>query len=179
MNIKTIRRDDWTRVLEKDVIIRDFSWKGMNGKISLLMIRKVSSPLSIEYGTDSVKIVDAGYSWVQIALEGQYFWITSMFDENDRLVEIYIDMTDGNRADAADPWFEDLFLDYVVHVRGDQVIELDRDELGEAYRSGKVTKEQYDRTLREGEKLLRYLQNDRQELMTLLSREQKQLKSLL
>lgn len=179
MNIKTIRRDDWTRVLEKDVIIRDFSWKGMNGKISLLMIRRVSSPLSIEYGTDSVKIVDAGYSWVQIALEGQYFWITSMFDENDRLVEIYIDMTGGNRTDAADPWFEDLFLDYVVHVRGDQVIELDRDELGEAYRSGKLTKEQYDRTLREGEKVLRYLQNDRQELMTLLSREQKHLKSLL
>ena len=38
MNIRTIRRDDWYRVLEKDVLIRDFQWKEMTGKISLLRV---------------------------------------------------------------------------------------------------------------------------------------------
>ena len=41
MNKRTMRRDDWTRILEKEVIIRDFQWKGRSGKISLLKILKV------------------------------------------------------------------------------------------------------------------------------------------
>lgn len=179
MHRKTIRRDDWTRILEKDVIIRDFEWKGIPGKISLLNIKKVSSPLSIDYETGSVKIVDEGYSWVQIALEKQYFWITSMFDEQNRLVEIYVDMTDGNVTDADDPYFSDLYLDYVVHIREDAVIELDRGELDAAYQRGSITPEQYERTLREGRKMFQYLRESRQELEGLLIREQKLLKEAI
>ena len=179
MNVKTIRRDDWTMILDKDMLIRDFSWKGMSGKIALLRINKVSHPMGIDYGSERVKIVEAGYSWIQIALEGQYYWITSMFDEKDRLVEIYIDMTDGNVTDTEDPYFTDLLLDYVVHVQGNAVMELDREELDEAYRKGIVTQEQYERTLAEGEKMLRYLHEDRQELMDLLTREQARLKQQL
>ena len=177
MNKRTIRRDDWYRVLEKEVIIRDFRWKEMSGKISLLQINKVSSPLAIDYGTEQVKIVDVGYSWVQIAPEGQFFWITSMFDENDRLVEIYIDMTDGNVTEADDPWFSDMYLDYVVHLQADSVMELDRDELDEAYRSRLITQQQYERTLQEGSKIYQYLTDNRQELIQLLVREQRKLKN--
>ena len=173
MNKRTIRRDDWYRVLEKEVIIRDFRWKGMTGKISLLQINKVSSPLSIDYGNEQVKIVDVGYSWVQIAPEGEFYWITSMFDENDRLVEIYIDMTDGNVTDSDDPWFSDMYLDYVIHIKTDSVMELDRDELEEAYRSGSVSQQQYERTLLEGDKVYQYLINYRQELKEFLIQEQK------
>lgn len=177
MNKRTIRRDDWYRVLEKEVIIQDFRWKEMSGKISLLQINKVSSPLTIDYGSEQVKIVDVGYSWVQIAPEGQFFWITSMFDENDRLVEIYIDMTDGNVTDADDPWFSDMYLDYVVHLQADSVMELDRDELDEAYRSRVITQQQYERTLQEGIKIYQYLNDNRQELIQLLVREQRKLKN--
>ena len=179
MNIKTIRRDDWHRVLKKEVIIQDFSWKGIPGKISLLMINKVSSPLSIDYGSEKVRIVDVGYSWIQIALEGQFYWITSMFDEQNRLVEIYIDITDGNVTGVDDPYFADLYLDYVVRIQANTVMELDRDELSEAYKNGAVTRLQYERTLAEGEKLLRYLNEDRQELIDLLIREQARLRRLI
>ena len=174
MNIKTIRRDDWHRILEKEVVIRDFRWKDMTGKISLMLIKKVSAPITIDYGTEKVTIADAGYSWVQAAPEGQYFWITSMFDENDRLTEIYIDMTDGNVTDTDDPYFADLYLDYAVH--GDAVEELDRDELAEAYGKGLITRAQYERTLAEGGKILTYLKENRQELKDFLIREQRRLK---
>ena len=177
MDIRTIRRNDWHRVLEKEVLIRDFQWKDMTGKISLLMINKVSSPLSIDYASEKVKIVDAGYSWVQVAPEGRYFWITSMFDENDRLTEIYIDMTDGNVMDPDDPYFTDIYLDYVVH--GSAVEELDRDELDEAYRNGVITQLQYERTLTEGAKILQYLNENQQELKDFLIREQRKMKKAM
>ncbi len=169
-----MRRDDWTRILEKDVIIRDFQWKGLPGKISLIKIKKVSSPRYVDYGAEKVKIVDEGYSWVQFALEGAYYWVTSMFDPQDRLVQIYVDITGGNITDADDPFFEDMYLDYVVHE--DDVLELDRDELADAFENGRITKEQYDRTAREGDAMLKYLKENHSELAALLVREQRKLK---
>ncbi len=174
MDRRTMRRDDWTRILEKDVIIRDFRWNGLPGKISLIKIKKVSGPRFVDYGTEKVKIVDEGYSWVQFALEGAYYWVTSMFDPQDRLVQIYIDITGGNITDTDDPWFEDMYLDYVVH--GDAVLEMDRDELTEAYKNGRITKEQYERTAREGDAMLVYLKENHGELADLLVREQRNLK---
>ncbi len=174
MNRKTMYREDWTRILEKEVIIRDFQWKGVSGKISLLKIKKIRSPLSVDYLTEKVKIVDTGYSWVQFALEGQYYWVTSMFDEQDRLVQIYIDMTDGNVTDIDDPYFDDLYLDFVVH--GDAVLEMDRDELTNAFEKGLITKEQYERTIREGNHMLRYLRENHNELAAVLISEQRKLK---
>ena len=50
-----------------------------------------------------------------------------MFDGDGRPVEIYVDLTDGNHTEDEDPWFDDLYLDYVF--TGDRVLELDRDEL--------------------------------------------------
>jgi predicted RNA-binding protein associated with RNAse of E/G family len=157
MNIKTMRRDEWSRILKKKVIIREFAYGNVKGKVSLLKIHKVSEPLWVGYGTQKVKIADENHSWVQLALENGYFWITAMFDEKDQPFEIYIDMTDGNHTQVDNPYFEDMYLDYAIS--GDMVLELDRDELDEAFRERNITKERYERTLSEGEKLFVYLKN--------------------
>ena len=52
MDRRTMRRDDWTRILEKEVIIRDFQWKNLPGKISLIKIKKVSGPRYVDYGAE-------------------------------------------------------------------------------------------------------------------------------
>lgn len=173
--VRTIRRDDWKMILEKEVIIRDFSLSGIPGKICLMKILRVSAPFTVRTAGEKVTIVDAGYSWVQIAPEGQYFWITSMFDEADRLIQIYIDITNGNVTGADDPYFTDMYLDYIVH--GDNIIELDREELTAAYDSGRITREQFERTCAEGDRVLRRLRTGHRDLADLLIREQKRLKT--
>lgn len=162
MNVKTMRRDEWSRVLEKKVIIKEFTYGDFKGKISLLKILKVSEPLWVGYGMKQVKIADENHSWVQIALENGYFWITAMFDENDKPFEVYIDMTDGNHTQVENPYFEDMYLDYVISE--DMLLELDQDELEEAFRDGKISQHQYARTLSEGEKLYAYLKENKDEL---------------
>ena len=142
MNIKTMRRDEWSRILKKKVIIREFAYGNVEGKVSLLKILKVSEPLWVGYGTQKVKIADENHSWVQLALENGYFWITAMFDEKDQPFEIYIDMTDGNHTQVDNPYFEDMYLDYAIS--GDMVLELDRDELDEAFRERNISKERYE-----------------------------------
>lgn len=169
MKRKTMRRDDWRRVLEKDITTRDYAWRGLPGKISLLKIRKITAPHTVGCGETRAKIVDVGYSWLQIALEGQFFWITSMFDGTGRLIRIYVDMTDGNVTHVEDPYFDDMYLDYVVN-KG-RVFELDRDELDAAFREGAITPAQYERTHSEGAKVRAYLEAHTGEIEDLLRRE--------
>ena len=51
MAVKNMKRDPWPRILEKDVRIEDFAWGGLRGKISLMEIRRLTAPLTIDYGS--------------------------------------------------------------------------------------------------------------------------------
>lgn len=175
MAVKTMNRDSWRRVLERKIHTQAFAWGGLRGKISLLEIERLTAPLTIDYGTYQVKIVDEGYCWLQIAFDRQFFWVTAMFDENGRLAEVYVDMTDGNVVDVENPYFEDMYLDYVL--TGGRVLELDRDELDEALQSGAISRVQYERTLSEGAKVRSYLETHMQEAVDLICREYRRLKA--
>lgn len=176
MKIKSMTRGDWQRLYRKQVSIYDFQYRERKGKIALLTIQELRAPLVISYGTRRVKLADVGYTWLQMAFEGEYFWVTAMFDENDELKEIYVDMTDGNILTAEDPYFRDMYLDYVI-LQGD-ILELDMDELEEAYDYGEISKEQYERTLSEGEKVWEYLTRNAGKLTELVKKEQKRLKAM-
>ena len=175
MNIKTMRRDEWSRILDKKVIIKEIYCGEYKGKVSLLKIQKVTEPLWVGNDTKKVKISDENHSWLQIALEKGYFWMTAMFDENDKPFEIYIDMTNGNHTEVENPFFEDMYLDYAIS--GEEVLELDMDELEGAFRDGEITKEQYDRTLSEGKKLYAYLKERKEEVRDFIWKQFQELKS--
>lgn len=159
---KTMKRDEWSRVLEKEVIIKDFEYDNFKGKISLLKMLKVSAPLYVKNGNKELKIADENISWVQIAFENQFFWITLMYDENGEFFDMYVDMTDGNNINEENPYFVDMYLDYELF--GDKVLELDRAELDEALCCEYITQAQYDRTISEGKKVFDYLNKNKKEL---------------
>lgn len=151
MYIKTMRRDDWHRVLEKTYRAEDFPCGERTGKLSLLMIRRVTAPLRVDNGPGPFTIADQDYAWVQLAFPGEFAWFTAMFDDVGNLLQVYVDMTNGNHTDTDDPWFEDMYLDYAL--ADGRVFELDRDELDAALAQAQITRAQYDRTLAEGEKI--------------------------
>ena len=155
---KDMARSDWTRVRAKEQIILPFSCKDRKGKISLLKMLDVSEPFRRVYGGEEIVLAADGYYWLQLALEGEHAWFTVMFDDHGNLLQIYVDVTNGNDTDKDNPTFEDLFLDYVVY--GDTVYELDRNELEDAYSSGVISYEQYQTALSEGEKLNRCLREN-------------------
>ncbi len=155
-------RSGWTRVLSKAQIIKDFSCEKGVGKISLMKILKVREPLIKPCEGLDVILADAGYYWLQLALDKSHVWFTVMFDPHGNFIQIYADVTDGNDALAEDPVFDDMYLDYVV--MGSNVYELDRDELEDAYSSGAVSEEQYMTALAEGEKICSYLTDNTEQI---------------
>ncbi len=169
MKRRTIRRDDWRRILEKRIVIRDCVWQDLKGKSALMKILKNTEPLTVGYGDMRVKIVEKNYSWVQIALEGQFFWLTAMFDETGRLLQVYVDMTNGNVTGVGDPYFEDMYLDFVLS--GERVYELDREELDQALAERVISEDQYRRTLAEGKRVGDYLRAHARQVNEQITRE--------
>jgi predicted RNA-binding protein associated with RNAse of E/G family len=127
MEIRDMRRTAWRRVKQKEQIILPCSCGNVQGKVSLLKIREVSEPFSAVFNGERIMLAERNYSWLQLAMENDFAWFTVMFDDSDRFLQVYVDLTCGNLTDRDNPVFEDLYLDYVL-CEG-QVKEMDADEL--------------------------------------------------
>ena len=170
MNKKDMRRSDWHRILRREYVSRDCRMYDHRGKESLLVIREITAPLAVHGAGEDALIVEKDYAWVQIALEGLPFWLTAMYDDQGRLIQIYFDITGGNRFDDPDnPWFADMYLDIVVNSRGELYV-LDRDELDAALEEGAITKEEWDQANAACARLYAYLEENRKSVIELCGR---------
>jgi predicted RNA-binding protein associated with RNAse of E/G family len=86
--------------------------------------------------------------------QGEHFTLTTMFDEQGKVIQWYIDIclrhgvTENNI-----PWLDDLFLDIVVFPTGEIKL-LDFDELKSALAVDEISKHEYDLAVLESEKLM-------------------------
>ncbi|MBQ7474121.1 MAG: DUF402 domain-containing protein [Oscillospiraceae bacterium] len=153
MVTKDMARSEWARIRARKQIILPFSMALRQGKISLMKLLDVSEPFCRSYNGREIVLADNGYYWLQLAVEGEHAWFTVMFDDRGNLLQIYADVTGGNDTEKENPTFEDLFLDYVLYEN--DVYELDRNELDEAYSSGGISRKQYEEALMAGEEIYR------------------------
>ena len=176
MKTKNMKRTDWRRLLEKSYSVRDCAPWGYPGRESILRIHKVSQPLWVKEGYGRICIANAGHSWVQVACQGQPYWLTAMFDGQDRFLQIYFDIARPPCFDDPDdPTFEDLYLD-VVLTSGLDIAVLDREELDEALKSGEIHRETYDFALAACEKLLLWLEEHKQDMVEYVTRVYREMK---
>ena len=176
MKTKNMKRTDWRRLLEKSYAVRDCAPWGYPGRESILRIHKVSQPLWVKEGYGRICIADAGHSWVQVTCQGQPYWLTAMFDGQDRCLQIYFDIARPPCFDDPDdPTFEDLYLD-VVLTSGLDIAVLDREELDEALKSGEIHRETYDFALAACEKLLLWLEEHKQDMVEYVTRVYREMK---
>ena len=170
MKIKNMKRTAWKRLLEKTYTVRDCAPWGHPGRESALKIHKVTAPLWVKEGYGEICIADAGHTWVQIACQGQPYWLTAMFDREGRFLQVYFDIAlPPCFDDPDDPRFTDLYLD-VVLTSDRQLVTLDREELDAALQSGEIHRETYAFALTACEKLLSWLEEHKDELVDYVTR---------
>lgn len=152
MPIKTkdMRACRWQRVTKRRFFLASGEKDGKKYAASLMFIDEVTAPFVNARG---VTLADAGYVWLQYALEDDCWWLTAAFDPEGTLLQMYFDITDGNRfTDPDDPDFDDLYLDVVLDP-DQSVTVLDREELDKALVLGDITETQYKDALTECEGL--------------------------
>ncbi len=142
---KYMSKENWTRITKRRYKEKSIVENGEKAIVSLLIIDELTESLVKNYGNSiSVKIVDNGYYWLQVAVENKNYWITAMYDENKDLVQYYIDITLKNVLyEENTPYYYDLFLD-IVMLKDGTIILLDEDELKQALKENVIKKEQYE-----------------------------------
>lgn len=136
-------RSEWKRILERKYAQTYLNTKEFTGYITLLNTLKVTEPLSVSYGEKRVCIVNDGYMWLQQFPLDKKHSVTTMFNENGKIVQWYIDICYKNSIENNVPWMDDLFLDIILLPSG-ELIEKDANELEDAYAKGVITKSLYD-----------------------------------
>lgn len=151
--IRHIHRDEWLTLHDKTYARERIVFRGVETEAQLMHIGRVDESFSVPGKSGRVVIADDGYGWLQLAPKDGYWWMTAMYTPEGKPVQYYFDITGGNRlTDSADAWFEDMYLDYVLHTDG-TLVELDRDELEAALAAGEIAQEAYEAVLRNGETL--------------------------
>lgn len=131
--IETITAKHWHKLLIAD------EW--LTGVAVELFIEKVSQPKNIKRKQQKIVIADDGYCWLQIIPSDKHWWLTAIFDNNNKLVECYFDIT--YHSDPVSLSFVDLFLD-VVYTSDKKIILLDQNELEAALKDGSIDRNIYD-----------------------------------
>ena len=165
MKLRDMYRTDWTRIKAREYLSRDCTLDGKPARESLILIREITSPLTVSSAGTPVKVVEKDYSWIQIAQKDAFWWLTAMFDEKGTLLQMYFDITAGNLfTDPENPTFRDMYLDFVLRPDG-AVVVLDEDELTEALENGEITQAEYEQTKEAGERLHEHLKKHPEEVM--------------
>lgn len=144
MRRKYIDRSNWEMIeRSKSVLINTFQER-FNGYASATFIEKVYEKLMCNLNGRQFCIVDDGYTWIQRLPVERNWCITTMFDENNNIIQWYFDITKQNNIDMyGQPFYDDLYLDIVVFPSGEIVL-LDEDELREPLEKGDITEVDFD-----------------------------------
>ena len=139
-----MRRSDWVRITKREYYFEKINDEDFVGAVGLIKMLEVRQPLIVECFGEQWKLVEKDYKWLQFAFEGKHYWLTVMFDENDKIIQYYYDISLENHVEPnGDSWFIDLILDVAVNADG-RIQVLDADELDEALENGFITREQHD-----------------------------------
>ncbi len=159
---KYMDKTGWHRLVNSRFFKKYSRFFDKNCIVGLLILDEVTEALTLDNNLGKYTIADNGYKWLQIAVENENYWITAMFDNNDNLVQMYSDVTDGNVL-GDNPYFDDLFVDVVLF--NDEVFMIDQDDLINAYREGVISPLQYNKTKVVSLRLFDFVKDNKKEIV--------------
>ncbi len=154
--MRDLKRNDWKRLKNKTIKIEDTENKYFKGKICLLTMKEVETPLKVNSPTGLITIADNNYKNIIIAPENVNWWLTVMFDANNNLIESYFDITRlNNFYDRENPFFIDMKLDVCIPYNHEPSI-MDEDELKELLDNGFITNDDFNNAYTTANKIIEF-----------------------
>lgn len=166
--IRDLKRDDWTRLIDKTVTVENIKNKYFEGKLCFLKMNKVIAPLSVDSPVGKVTIADNNYKNLIIAPRNENWWLTVMFNDKNELIESYFDITKlNNFYYEENPFFIDMKLDVCIPNNHDPVI-MDEDDLKLVLKNGMITEEDYQMAYDVTKRIINGFQEHKNEFYTFI-----------
>lgn len=143
---KFVDRTEWGRIVEKKFTVVPKKTIGFSGTVTLFEMVKVKAPLYKQYEHEQEKLCIAadGYKWLQQFPELANYMVTSMYDDQDRLVQWVVSICKSHGISPNNvPWYDDLYLNLVILPTG-QLYVTHQDRLEDAVRRGELAQEDFD-----------------------------------
>ena len=120
--------------------IKSINEKDFIGDIYLNHFIKTKKPFVLCNGS---YLYDNNYKWLEFYDYNSRVRLTSIYDENNKIVEWYFDIARSIGKENNVPYEDDMYLDIVLRPDGSIVL-LDEDEFEEAYKNKEMTNEEYE-----------------------------------
>ena len=152
--------DEWKCIISKDIFGKTVNSELLNGYIGFIDIKGVSEIQTWKFNGEDIVVCDKGRKWLSILPRNDWYCITAMMDEDEKVLLWYIDMIASQGIDVDGvPYFDDLYLDLVVYPDGTIIVD-DMDELEEALSKKDITQEQFNLAIETSHRLQQGLLND-------------------
>ncbi len=158
-------RPNWHRVIEKRFKLTYIEDKVLEGYMSIIYIDKVREPLIVGVEDKRLCLADDGFIWTQYFPIERNYALTSQFNRNHDIIQLYFDICDGNKISSSGvPYYDDLYLDVVLLPSG-EILLFDEDELKQALEDNEISKEQFELAYHEAKILTDYIQTNKDMLL--------------
>ncbi len=145
--------DEWECIISKAFKLKESEVYGEKMYLALNCIKEVSEPQIWKFNGENIIVCDKDIRWLSILPQAEKYCITAMMNSEGEVALWYIDMIASWGIDEKGvPYFDDLYLDLVVYPDGTIIVD-DREELEEAYQTGKISEELYELALETSVKL--------------------------
>jgi predicted RNA-binding protein associated with RNAse of E/G family len=169
---------EWRHVRAKRFVATPVVEPTFRGYVALLTFDAIGQTGWLPYADQRLLIADDGYCWLQYYPQDAHYAITATFDERDRFIYWYIDITKAHGlGDDGIPWYDDLYLDIIILADG-AIHVLDADELDAALAAQKITQDEWQLAWDETNRLLAELKRGPLPAMTLYARHLTMLRAL-
>ena len=132
--------------------------------LSVKEIINIENPFVLSNG---LCLIDNGYYIVEVIPKNENYAMRVYFNEQKKRLEYYFDISLENGIDEESriPYYDDLYTDITITNGITKV--LDEDELEEAYKSQRITKNEYELANKTKEELLESIKNKNNKYMHL------------
>lgn len=131
------------------------------GDIVLNIFKKMNNPYIIS--DTGIYIANNNYKWLEFYDYNSKVRLTTIYNENNEIVEWYFDIARKIGKEKGIPYEDDLYLDVVLTPDGKTIL-LDEDELEQAYKMRELTKEEYEEVKKQANDLMKRINGKHKEI---------------
>lgn len=154
-------------ILQKSEQLKRLHTPNFTGFAALMTAHQVQAPLiKHKFLPEPYQccILDRGYAWFTLLPDAGHLAITGIFDEAQRLMQVYVDVIAGQGIQDGIPFFDDLYADIILF-EGSRVLVDDLDELLAAKNAGEITAQTHQMALEQSEWVRASMQAEPQKWM--------------
>jgi len=111
-----------------------------NGYLCYTKLNNIDEPLIVNNGLYDLCIIKNDYEWYQLFSLDKNYVLTIMIDDNKEVIQWYFDISYKIDLDNNVPYEDDMYLDMII-TKESNLIQMDEDELIDAYNNKELTKE--------------------------------------